>query len=174
MIKIIECQKAGYPARTIQNIAESDITIAFAKNFNTAGERLTKSTCVKLKRPYFPVTLHHSASWEYGVMVGQQIEMSTIMYPLIINIAGNGIYNLPDWTQEELNNYMKEFLDGLYSICQIELVRSGGQTGIDEAGVIAADRLGIETLVLAPKSFWFRTKTTLYGDGEETFKERFK
>ena len=33
----------------------------------------------------------------------------------------------------------------------IEEIRSGGQTGVDEAGIIAAQRLGIKNSIVAPR-----------------------
>ena len=40
-LTITESREAGYRSRTIENASASDITIAFATDFSTAGERLT-------------------------------------------------------------------------------------------------------------------------------------
>jgi len=42
MIKIIEHHTASYPGRTAVNAKNSDGTIAFAYNFDSAGEKLTE------------------------------------------------------------------------------------------------------------------------------------
>ena len=56
----------------------------------------------------------------------------------------------------------------------ISEIRSGGQTGVDEAGIIAAQRLGIPSSVHAPRGFVFRNKEGQDIRDERAFKERFK
>jgi hypothetical protein len=75
-----------------------------------------------------------------------------------LNIAGNGIYTLNQYTtQEELNQYVTDFIRTLLDNgITISEIRSGGQTGVDEAGIIAAQRLGIKASVHAPRGFKFR------------------
>ena len=53
-------------------------------------------------------------------------------------------------------------------------VRSGGQTGVDEAGVKAADALGIKWSILAPKDYWFRDVNNKNISGREAFMARFE
>ena len=52
-------------------------------------------------------------------------------------------------------------------------VRSGGQTGFDEGGIIGADANGINCIVLSPMGWLFRTKDHKDIKSEKLFKERF-
>lgn len=56
MITFNECQVSGYGYRTMMNIINSDITIAIAKNFNSAGELLTKKLCLQNQKPIFQIS----------------------------------------------------------------------------------------------------------------------
>lgn len=94
-----------------------------------------------------------------------------------INIAGNGIYTFNKYgiTQQRINklvyNFLKFINTGKWSIKQ---VRSGGQTGADEAGLVAGDKLGLETTSLCPKGWRFRTADGEDIKSEEKYKARFK
>jgi hypothetical protein len=56
---------------------------------------------------------------------------------------------------------------------KITSIRTGGQTGIDEAGAKAGLRLGIPTTVLAPKGWTFRDINSKDISNEKQFKDRF-
>ena len=58
--------------------------------------------------------------------------------------------------------------------CNIQKVRSGGQTGADEAGLVAGERLGLETTSLCPKGWRFRTANGEDIRDEKAYKARFK
>lgn len=174
MITIKECQKEGYPARTIENVFNSNVTIAIAKDFFTAGERLTKNIANKFNKKFIQVPID-KVSFNMGAEVGAEINLTSAKYPVIINFAGNGIYTLsPKYTQHQLNVLLTKFLEGLSLICNIKQVRSGGQTGIDEAAVIAANSLGINTLVLAPKGWRFRDENSIEVYSKGAFCSRFQ
>lgn len=96
---------------------------------------------------------------------------------ITLNIAGNGIYTMKGkYTQQEVDEFTYELLHAVIhspnSINKIGFVRTGGQTGFDEAGAKAGSRLSIPTLVYAPKGWRFRT---LKADimNEQLFKLRF-
>jgi hypothetical protein len=57
---------------------------------------------------------------------------------------------------------------------KIESIRTGGQTGFDEAGAKAAIKLGIPTMILAPKGWTFRDITGKDISNEKQFKARFQ
>lgn len=56
---------------------------------------------------------------------------------------------------------------------KISAIRTGGQTGIDEAGAKAGVRLGIPTSILAPKCWRFRNEKGEDISDENLFKNRF-
>ena len=81
------------------------------------------------------------------------------------------------YTQEQVDAFTYELLKGVIEspnlTKSITLVRSGGQTGFDEAGIKAGNKLGIPTLVLAPKGWKFRDITGADIQNETMFKARF-
>ena len=100
---------------------------------------------------------------------------------VILNIAGNGIYSMPNYTQEQVDTFTYELLKAVVNSPNIKvnitLVRSGGQSGFDEAGIKAGMKLGIPTFILAPKKWQYMIisngKNTSIAD-EVKFKERFQ
>jgi hypothetical protein len=180
MTQFKECEIEGYPARTKENIINSNFTIAFATDFNTAGERLTKNICKNTATTYIPIQLNFEVEpFDIADKIYKIFGQYIYLYDgHKINIAGNGIYSLT-YSQQELNSYIEDVLFYLQLALEksnekIALIRSGGQTGIDEAGIVAADRLGIPTLCLAPKGWMFRNKEGKDIKNEQLFKQRFK
>lgn len=96
---------------------------------------------------------------------------------ITLNIAGNGIYTMKGfYKQKEADAFTYELLKGVVDspnlVNKIGFIRTGGQTGFDESGAKAGERLNIPTLVYAPKGWRFRTPD---GDvsNEKYFKLRF-
>ncbi len=173
MITFKECQSPGYRARTMDN-ASADITIAIAKDFTTAGERLTRSCVLLQHKIYIPVNYDNMLSEEVHYQIFRSIEGKI---NLNINIAGNGIYTIKE-SQDVIDLKVYKLLHNIYNDIPITgvitLIRSGGQTGIDEAGLKAAVKLGIPALCLAPKGWIFRDINGKDISNEEQFKVRFK
>lgn len=179
-----------YSQRTKENAEWSDITLAIAVDFNTSGEKATakyagakldvqgnliedspKYSDINLYRGTIenPNDFHIDDDMEETVVE----KAKKIGKPIKLNIAGNGIYTL--------NSEQKYANEAVYSIIsyllhngvQIAEIRSGGQTGIDEAGIIAAQRLGIPASINAPKGWKFRGVDGKDISDEKKFKERF-
>lgn len=171
-----ECKVNGYRERTKIN-ASADATLAFAVDFTTAGEKLTKTSVLGQGKLYIPIDISQSLTIEeHDVQfVVNTFNSNNVSH---INIAGNGLYSMKNiYTQRDLNNFVYHFLaritkhKNLYN--PIQTIRSGGQTGIDEAGAVAGVILGIPTTILAPKGWVFRDE---YGKDivdEKLFKARF-
>lgn len=162
----------SYPERTRENVNWSDITIALAEDFNTAGERLTRSVS---GFKYVSYTLTDSANAQaiaddiYNQMVAKGRTKD-----LKLNIAGNGIYTLTK-PQEYYNDLLTKVISILQSKgVTISAIRSGGQTGIDEAGIIAAQRLNIPSIVHSTSDFKYRSKSGIDISSESGFKSRFQ
>lgn len=171
----IEEPTTGYRNRTIKN-AGADATIAFAVDFNSAGERLTKSSVLQQGKKYIPVDTNNPEITDELVesIVNQLNEVNAKS----LNIAGNGIYTLKGkYTQEQVDNYVYELLLRVVNSpdlkTPIATIRSGGQTGYDEAGIKAAQKLGIVNGVLAPKGWKFRDINGRDISDEQAFKARF-
>ena len=178
----------SYAQRTRENITWSDVTLSFANDDTTAGERLTERVANeqgKYISEYLPATLDMSGikrrvrnqvigmknDQSYGHR-GKSLPTNNIK----LNIAGNGIYTLlpKGITQEQLNDYVTEYIKELIANgVTISEIRSGGQTGVDEAGIVAAQRLGIPSSVHAPKGFIFRNAEGKDISNKEAFVSRF-
>jgi len=138
MIRVIEHHTASYPGRTAVNAKDSDGTIAFAYNFDSAGEKLTEKMCKQYNKPILKIQLreplrnvdevaNHIIAW----LKEHQIKH--------LNIAGNGIRTMKGiFTQEILDTYLYKIFEKVLASYPLEHGRSGGQAingfeeGIDE------------------------------------------
>ena len=171
-LKVTE-SKGRYAQRTKENADWSDITIAFATDFTTAGEKATKKYSVD---KYMPVDIISDGSVDLTMLDDVIDKAKKIGKPIKLNIAGNGIYTLAKSgiTQEKANNEIQFAIKYMLNCgVQIEEIRSGGQTGIDEAGIVAALRLGIPASIHAPIGFMFRGTDGKDVTGKQAFMARF-
>lgn len=162
-------RSTSYPARTKENADWSDITLALAEDFSTAGERLTKRVAGD---KYVSNDITEDVSKIIDNLYNQ-IKSKGRTSNIKLNIAGNGIYSLSK-DQEYYNNLLVNILQGLIDKgVTFSAIRSGGQTGIDEAGIIAAQRLGIPSIVHTTSDYKFRGKDHKDISNEDAFKARF-
>lgn len=167
----------GYQQRTIQN-AMADATIAFAMDFGTNGEKLTRRAVERVnKKLYIPINLNAKFSVNKFHNI---IETFNFYNVKSLNIAGNGIYTLSKFGMNQcyIDDYVYEFLKYLLSSPflknKIHTIRSGGQTGVDEAGLKAGVKLNIERVIsLCPKGWAFRDIKGIDHYNETEFKNRF-
>ena len=183
-VKLIEDTERSYLSRTRQNAEWSDVTIALGEDLTTAGELQTAklagaevveeertnargekyTTVTKVTNPkkgkYVGINLNIVSSAEAIAMeiYNQIIERNLPTDNIKLNIAGNGIYTLKS-EQAFYDKLLAEVLKALQDKgITISEVRSGGQSGIDEAGIKAAVSLGLKASILAPKGYRFRGK----------------
>jgi transcription elongation GreA/GreB family factor len=175
-IKFETSQATGYADRTRKN-ASADATIALAADFNTRGEIVTKEHVISQGKKYIPVQIdvkNLDASDSIADSIVKELNEANAK---TLNIAGNGIYSLGDATQEQIDTYVYNLLKKVTESPNIKnkitSIRSGGQTGFDEAGIKAANKLGISSLVLATKDWKFRNKEGVDISNEAQFKARF-
>lgn len=138
----------SYVPRTTENAKSADVTVAFAVDFNTAGERLTK---------------REAGARYIGIPFGSDVVVAAEKLSAFLahrqgrtlNVAGNGIYTLAEHgvSQEKANAWVHSVLQQVHSKTPLSLIRSGGQTGIDQAGLVAALALGIPALGFYPNRF---------------------
>jgi len=156
----------------------SDVTIAFAIDFSTQGEVLTKNLAKKHDKPYLAISLAQDMSVEKlsdRIVLFLNDNFSEDQ-EITLNIAGNGIYTLKT-LQEIWDDALTKILRKVLSrrlLPIISKVRTGGQTGIDEAAAKAAYRNGIPTEVLAPKGWKFRSIDGKDISDYEQFVKRFQ
>lgn len=174
MYIFLEDSEYSYSSRTKIN-ASADATIAFAVDFTTSGEELTKKYVLDQKKLYIPIDAKDTVITQERI--DKVVKLLNSKNVTTINIAGNGIYTANKYfSQKTIDDFVYSFLKKIVESkdfrCKIELFRSGGQTGFDEAGSKAAHKLGFISLVYAPNLFRFRT---INGDfaNEVEFKKRF-
>jgi len=179
-INFEENQTGGYPARTRIN-ASADATIHLADNFETPGEKLTKKSVKEQGKVYRAIEtngipLNAISKDTVSLAINNIVKILNTVNAKSLNIAGNGIYDMKGRTQEEVDEFTYNLLNGIVNSPdlknKITSIRSGGQTGFDEAGAKAGIRLGIPTTVLAPKDWEFRTNEGNVKN-EQAFKARF-
>ena len=174
-IIFLEEKTIGYKVRTIKN-ASADVTIAMAIDFNSAGEKLTKQSVGFQKKKYVPIRLNTLKITDE--LVDFVIDNLNEVKASTLNIAGNGIFSIhPIYNQNQIDNYVYELLFKVLTsdklINKIEVIRTGGQTGVDESGAKAGIKLNIPTIVLAPKGWKFRDVNGKDISNEKLFKNRF-
>ncbi|CAE6821110.1 hypothetical protein R70006_06201 [Paraburkholderia domus] len=147
LLSIEQHTSASYGPRTWANAAGADITVAFAVDFTTAGELLTKRAAGDR---YLAIDLGSGL---------KPIEAARLIYreckrrsARSVNVAGNGVYTLGKhgWSQVEANAFVHASLAKVHEFRPFEYVRSGGQTGIDLAGGIAGIAMDVPTTMLFP------------------------
>lgn len=177
MIVFQESSSSNYQARTIENTS-ADLTLAFGIDLKTPGEILTKKAALNQNKRIIQINANDRRINDarlkpefFKYLFGY--EFSTI------NIAGNSLHTMKGkMTQYECDLFTYNFLSALFETSlfknqNINLIRSGGQSGFDEAGIKTAVRLGIPALVLAPKGWRYRDKDGNDIYNEKQFKDRF-
>lgn len=134
--------------RTWANARRADLTVAIAADFDTAGERLTRRAAgdayLALPLELDPIV---AARRLYVAVRARRAR--------ILNVAGNGICTLHrlGCDQARINRHVFEILRPVCAHYRLESVVSGGQTGVDEAGLVAAVALGVRADGLLPAGF---------------------
>ena len=154
MINIREHSSSSYGPRTWHNAAQG-VTLAIAVDFTTAGEKLTtkaahKNGIVHLDASSFATDWLQASRNLYKMLKDKDLH--------VVNVAGNGIYTYAKhgFTQEGVNRMVQMVLDQVHQHWKLEHVVSGGQTGADIAGLIAAAHLDIECTGMWPKGYKMR------------------
>lgn len=154
-----EHKSASYAPRTYHN-ASQGVTLAVAVDFSTAGEKLThKAANGKIVQIDWGTDYVIAARALYSMLKKHDCH--------VVNIAGNGIYTLSKkgCTQTDANTYVYKILKLVHEHWPIEFILSGGQTGMDVAGLIAGVALGIESVGTWPKGYKMR-----FEDGKDVDK----
>ena len=183
--RIMEDSARNYAHRTWANAAWSDITLALATDFSSPGEITTRRVAGD---KYLRYPLTRNLNKLILLTLDGQREAEKIARTIRnhscynengirLNIAGNGLVTL---LKSGVNTqFVAKFIGMIFSACKKEgvkilEVRSGGQSGVDEAGIIAAQRSQIKCSILAPKGFRWRDKKGNEKEGRTAFVNRFK
>jgi hypothetical protein len=154
MINLREHASSSYAPRTWYN-ASQGVTLALAVDFNTAGERLTIKAAQKMGIVHADAT-NFATDW---------IRASRELYKMlketdcrVVNVAGNGIYTYTKhgFTQQGVNHMVHTILKQVNDHWKLDHVVSGGQSGADLAGLIAAAHLDIDCTGMWPRGYKMR------------------
>lgn len=154
MLTLIEDKSSDYRNRTEVNAREADVTLAIALYPNSLGENLTKNMVKKHNKVFISVSPHDNIEIKSQEIVDHLNNLFPNT-PIKLNIAGNGLKTMKgELTQEECDDFTFNLLSSMVEKgILIEIIRSGGQTGFDEAGIKASLRLGYNTIGYYPKGF---------------------
>lgn len=170
---VTEHWQEKYTGRTYFNAKESDATLSINANPGSSGARQTAQAAGKQK--FVDAALDAVVSGRDQDVIKVVAKLNRAIDStaktrkgIVLNIAGNSLSTLRkagvQISQAELNEKVAQFLERLRSHhgrgFDITGVITGGQTGLDEAGALAARKLGIPTVVVMPKNYQIREPST--------------
>lgn len=115
---IVEHSSQHYPPRTRNNVRDSDATVRFAAEFDSAGELLTFDLIKKLGKPYFDVWVLDDRN-KPDELVKFIIDHNVS----ILNVAGNSESRYAG-IQSYVVQYLTEVIVKLHELCQCEIRNS--------------------------------------------------
>lgn len=147
-IQVREHEGSGYAARTRGNASAAGATVAIAADFTTSGEKLTASAA-GARLLQIDIKGDTAQAGRQLAAHMRRLDASTL------NVAGNGIYTLAahGLDQAQVNRTVHDILAAAHKIWPITTIVSGGQTGVDIAGAVAAKVLGIPATITLPKGY---------------------
>jgi hypothetical protein len=153
LLRILETRESGYRARTQANVDAADLTVAFAKSYTTSGEQLTRRLAGD---EYLAIPLGS----DIGRAAHQLAREMKTRGAHSLNIAGNGSHSLSRYgvSQDDANQWVFAVLRQSHDEYPLQSLRSGGQTGVDLAALIAGVLLNIPTTALLPRGFVQRSE----------------
>ena len=155
MLTLIEDQSSDYKNRTEVNARDADVTIAIALLPNSLGETLTRNMAKKHNRLFISVSPLDDVDVKSSE-ISDTLSKLFMDKAFKINIAGNGLKTMQGkFTQKQCDEFTLSLMRLILqkNKLNVELIRSGGQTGFDEAGIKASLTLGIKTIGYYPKGF---------------------
>lgn len=154
-----------YSSRIWQN-ARAGITVEFIIEPNTESTDLIKKAA---GRHYLGLNLQEeSNSQDFSDKIVNFMKKHSID---CLNITGSAIYRLEKFqcSQEYINYFIFEVLKNVHEKHSVVKVVSGGQTGVDLAGTVAALALKIPVTITMPNGFVQRYQENI--DKENTKEE---
>lgn len=151
LITLVEHKSSSYAPRTYVNAAAGDVTLVVAVDHTTAGEKCTRKA-VGDDYKLFAITPRERDKLSCSRLLFAKLRK---LNAKVLNIAGNGISTFAKHgaTQQAVNQYVYDLLKPVAEHWKLEKIVSGGQTGTDMAGAVAAAALGIPAVLTFPKGF---------------------
>lgn len=147
-ISITSLPGAGYGARTRYNAERTDLTVAFAIDYQTTGEQATRKFAGD-KYLAIPFGFKPIDAAKKLLSAMTERDASTL------NVAGHGLQTLQRHgkSQAEVNRWLFEVLRHVHGRRPISKIVSGGQTGVDTAAAVAGIALGVAVDLVYPGGF---------------------
>lgn len=181
---IMEDDSVSYQSRTVKNAQWSDVTLAFAVNPDSQGEIETREAAgskflgVKLSGDINdPVFMSDTAEYVVSQIKAREDFPSLNRKGILLNVAGNRLSVLKrnNMDQNSIDKLVEHVLRAVAeSGIIIEEIRTGGQSGVDEAGIHAAQSMGRTCSILCPKGFRFSDSNGEEHIGYKEFAARFQ
>ena len=178
-LTVMESYSPKFHDRTVENARWADFTVAFAVDFTSPGERLTDTAA---GNEYLPFDLPHDGAGledyalrrRMAIILSHRLESMT--EPVRLNVAGSTAAELARHgiSQEQADAFVTDVLgravdEGL----RIQELRTGGQSGIDEAATKAALALGIPASQVVPRGFLYLDASGKPHWNRDSFLSRF-
>lgn len=145
LLTIAQTKSDKYSPRTWHNASSAHLTVAIADDFTTSGEKLTHKAAGDR---YVAIPFGSDA------LQGARELFKHMRYfeGSILNVAGNGIYTFKKRgrSQDDVNAYTLSIMSPVHQHRPFSKVLSGGQTGADLSGIVAAIVLGIPAEMTMP------------------------
>ena len=178
-LTVMESYSPKFHDRTVENARWADFTVAFAVDFTSPGERLTATAA---GNEYLPFDLPHDGAGledyalrrRMAIILSHRLESMT--EPVRLNVAGSTAADLARHgiSQEQADSFVTDVLGrALDEGLVIGELRSGGQSGIDEAGTKAALALGIPASQVVPRGFLYLDESGKPHWNRDSFLSRF-
>ena len=178
-LTVMESYSPKFHDRTVENARWADFTVAFAVDFTSPGERLTATAA---GNEYLPFDLPHDGAGleddalrrRMAIILSRRLESMT--EPVRLNVAGSTAADLARHgiSQEQADSFVTDVLGrALDEGLVIGELRSGGQSGIDEAGTKAALALGIPASQVVPRGFLYLDESGKPHWNRDSFLSRF-
>ncbi len=188
---IIEDESLSYTSRTEKNAWWSDITLAFSVNPQSQGELETQNAAgdkfLGIKLPEAqeggritindPAFMEGTAQSVVAGIKGREDFQAINRKGILLNVAGNrlGVLKRGGIDQKMIDELLEYVLRAILSAgINIEEVRSGGQSGVDEAAIHAAQSVGKTCSILCPRNYRFSDSYGIEHSGYQAFVARFQ
>ena len=179
-LTVMESYSPKFHDRTVENARWADFTVAFAVDFTSPGERLTATAA---GNEYLPFDLPHDGAGleddalrrRMAIILSRRLESMT--EPVRLNVAGSTAADLARHgiSQEQADSFVTDVLGrALDEGLVIGELRSGGQSGIDEAATKAALALGIPASQVVPRGFLYLDASGKPHWNRDSFLSRFE
>jgi len=160
----------------VANINEADGVFGLGTNFKTKDEKVVEERAGREDK-WYGVTLgtKKNAPKDFkpsADSINQMVKNLSQMKGNVINIVGNDIAELSKqgYSQADIDKYIYNILSEIVKQFPISKIISNGQTGVAEASIKAAKRLGIPVKIRAFSGYQLRTAAPYLASGYKTNK----